>query len=49
MWDLITIVLVLIMFALILRRWRMFNLLPWQGPHDMDTWVPDFILDRLDR
>lgn len=47
--DLIIIASFIALGALTLRRYRVFKLLPWQGPHDLDTWAPDFILDRLDR
>ena len=46
--DLIAIVVFCGLVALSVRRYKMFGLKPWEGPHDRDTWVPYFILDRLD-
>jgi hypothetical protein len=35
-------------FALAVRRQNLFSLKPWEGPHDRETWLPDFITRHLD-
>ena len=45
--DLIFIVAFMLAVALMVRRYKVFGLKPWEGPHDKETWIPDFILDRL--